>query len=223
MESVKLIECINTWQGEGPDMGQRMLLLRFKHCNLNCSWCDTKVKMRALQEATYDLENIQNIINNEKCGLMITGGEPTFKPHIEDTLKLLRILRYNVANIETNGFRIQELIQRLATVTQKVRFIYSPKVYTMDEFEKEKNVVNNVFKNTNVYIKYVIGKEDINSAPVIEFLKFITSFDYNNRIFLMPKGETKDELMESAPTVFDLAEEYKVNFSSRSHIIYDFV
>ena len=43
---INLIENFVSWQGEGPDSGQAMIILRFKNCNLNCPWCDTKVKMR---------------------------------------------------------------------------------------------------------------------------------------------------------------------------------
>ena len=45
-KSVKLIENFQSYQGEGPDMGQAMIILRFKTCNLKCVWCDTSVKMR---------------------------------------------------------------------------------------------------------------------------------------------------------------------------------
>ena len=43
---INLIENIITWQGEGPDCGQRMLLLRFKECDRveekrPCPWCYT--------------------------------------------------------------------------------------------------------------------------------------------------------------------------------------
>ena len=50
---VRLIENFCSFQGEGPDVGRTMVILRFKTCNLNCPWCDTKVKMRASNEATY--------------------------------------------------------------------------------------------------------------------------------------------------------------------------
>ena len=52
-------------------------------------------------------------------------------------------------------------------------------------------------------------------------LKLI-NFD-NHRIFLMPEGTTKEEILAHAPIVFDAAEKYKVNFTSRDHIIYNFL
>ena len=63
MNSVKLIESCITWQGEGPDSGRRMLMLRFKRCNRNCSWCDTQVRMRNAMESDYSLHDLQLIID----------------------------------------------------------------------------------------------------------------------------------------------------------------
>ena len=58
-KSVKLIENFVSWQGEGPDSGQAMIILRFKSCNLRCPWCDTAVKMRISAEAPHSLSDIQ--------------------------------------------------------------------------------------------------------------------------------------------------------------------
>ena len=39
----------------------------------------------------------------------------------------------------------------------------------------------------------------------------------------MPEGKTREELINNSPKVFDVAEKYKTNFSSRDHIIYGFI
>jgi len=54
---VKLIENFVSWQGEGPDSGKTMIILRFKTCDRNCSWCDTTVKMRITAEAPHKLSD----------------------------------------------------------------------------------------------------------------------------------------------------------------------
>ena len=222
MKTVKVIESIITWQGEGIDVGKRMLLLRFKHCNLNCSWCDTKVKMRVLQEATYPIEQLQKIINEEKCGLMITGGEPTFDPHFHETVTLLSDLNYPFANVESNGYNLLELVKGNHG-SENISYIYSPKILKDDDYEKVLQTTVDIMKYPNVYIKYVIGKDDNENILTLEYLKLLNNLEYNNRVYLMPKGENEEQLKQSAPTVFDLAEEFKFNFSTRSHIIYNFV
>ena len=65
-KTVRLIENFVSWQGEGPDSGRTMIILRFKTCNLRCSWCDTSVKMRISAEAPYSLEDIQATIRTTR-------------------------------------------------------------------------------------------------------------------------------------------------------------
>jgi len=108
-KEVKLIENFLSWQGEGPDSGRSMIILRFKTCNLNCSWCDTAVKMRISAEAPYKLSDIQKTIYKSKAGILVTGGEPTVKKHFTSTVMLLNELDFPVANVESNGCALYEL------------------------------------------------------------------------------------------------------------------
>ncbi|MCK5614868.1 7-carboxy-7-deazaguanine synthase QueE [Candidatus Pacearchaeota archaeon] len=218
METVKLIEVITTFQGEGPDSGQRMLLCRFKKCNRNCSWCDTAVKMRVEHEGIFHLTALQDIINNDKCGLMITGGEPTIPVQIDQTVNLLNKLDYPTANVETNGYRLMELISKVKP-SKNVKYIWSPKIFNSADYDEAFSLLNDINDFPSVFIKLVY--ED--RLEVIEFLKVASGADINNRIYIMPKGITQEELLSNAPNVFDIAEEYQVNFSSRQHIIFNFV
>ena len=56
MSKIKLIENFLSFQGEGPDSGRIMMILRFKRCNrveagTPCYYCDTRVKMRISMQA----------------------------------------------------------------------------------------------------------------------------------------------------------------------------
>lgn len=222
MESVKLIECINTWQGEGPDSGKRMLLCRFKYCNRTCPWCDTMVKMRVQQEADYSLEQLQETINQEKVGLMITGGEPTMKtkPHnqLDSTVLMLNKLTYPIANVETNGSRLEELMNRVKT-SKPINYIYSPKIFARYDLEDSIKETNRILLFSNVYIKIVYESSEL----LKEYLLDLHRLKLNGRVYIMPEGKTRDELIKHAPEVFDIAEKLKFNFSSRQHVIYDFI
>jgi organic radical activating enzyme len=91
---VRLIENFVSWQGEGPDSGSTMVILRFKTCNLNCPWCDTAVKMRISAEAPYQLFDIQETLYERCAGILVTGGEPTVDRHFDETVMLLNELEY---------------------------------------------------------------------------------------------------------------------------------
>jgi len=218
MESVKLIECINTWQGEGSDTGQRMLLCRFKFCNKKCSWCDTMVKMRALQEAEFTLGRLQEIIDEERTGLMITGGEPTFSNQLKSTVSMLNDLTYPVANVETNGLDLLELI-KLVDPNKNVHYSYSPKLFNDEDVEEALRLSEELALNSNVFLKIVYGFEQL----TIEFIEDVVKIFPTNRIYLMPLGKDREEMFRNAPDVFDAAEKFKTNISSRIHLVYDFV
>ena len=221
-ESVKLIECFrNTWQGEGIDSGQRFTLLRFKYCNKKCSFCDTLVKMRISQESEYKISDIQQILDEERTNLMITGGEPTIDRHFKDTVSLLNNLQYSVANVETNGYALINLLLHVHK-DKLVKYIYSPKIFKDDELREEKEKTNYLIKYDNVFIKLVYEDRKL----IVKYMDWLSdlSKDYlPNKVWLMPEGTTRVDLIRNSEEVFNACEKYKFNFSSRSHIIFGFV
>jgi len=223
---ISIIENMVSWQGEGPDTGKRALILRFKKCNKiesgnGCSWCDTKVKLRISNSCITKLENIQETINIEKCGLLITGGECTFGDQLEQTITMLNYLEYPYANVESNGFQLKELISKINTPPNDVKFIYSPKIFSDEDYDIEFNTLKEIYDDPRLFVKIVYDSKNI--YFINEFLVELDKLKINNKVYLMPKGITRKELLENSPEVFDAAEKFKVGFSSRTHIMYGFV
>jgi len=218
METVNLIECINTWQGEGVDTGQRMLLCRFKYCDRHCSWCDTLVKMRAEQELEMPLSKLQDILDEQKTGLMITGGEPTFSNQLKQTITMLNKLDYPIANVETNGLDLLDLIKNVDE-EKPVHYSYSPKIFNDKDYDEALELSEKLADNIHVFMKIVYAGEPI----VYDFLESVVKVFPSYRIFLMPNGKNKETMFKNAQDVFDKAEEFKTNVSSRMHLVYDFV
>ena len=228
IKSVRLIENFLSWQGEGPDTGKLMLILRFKRCNRCCPWCDTQVKMRISNEAEYPLRDIQTIVDEHNCGLMITGGEPTFGHNFNQTVSLINEINAPFYNVETNGFDLLKLIGKVHP-DKNVRFMLSPKIFTVSKVGDEKDddfyfyvgLTKKVIKNDNVFIK--LACED---RPLVhDYLNFLKEIKFPNlRVFLMPQGKTREELLSkpNAAIVTDLAEKYDFCISGRMHIVSDF-
>ena len=220
-KEVKLIENFVSWQGEGPDSGRTMIILRFKTCNLKCPWCDTSVKMRISAEAPYKLEDIQQEIINTKAGILVTGGEPTVDRHMNDALSLLNDLDYPIANVESNGFQLEELINK-TDPSKNIHFVFSPKFFTETDYsnavEKSKRLLN----YDSVYIKVVYENKDL-VKNYLEWLKREVSYKQSGKVWLMPEGITRSDLIRNSEEVFDACEKYRFNFSSRSHVIFGFV
>ena len=221
-KEVKLIENFVSWQGEGPDSGRSMIILRFKTCNLKCPWCDTSVKMRISAEAPYALDDIQSRIYETKAGLLITGGEPTVKKHFDETVMLLNELDFPVANVESNGHRLEELI-KVVNPNGRIKFMYSPKIFKAEDLELAKTLTEKFWTIPNVYFKLVY--ED--NSFMVDYMNFLRDeYDglmWQHRVWVMPEGVTRADLIRNAEKVFDICEQYKFNFSARNHIIFGFV
>jgi len=218
-KSIRIIENFHSYQGEGPDAGKKMLFLRFKRCNRNCCWCDTQVRLRISNEFEYSIRDIQDSINEYNTNMCITGGEPTFGHNLNYTIDLINTIKCNLVNVETNGCDLVGLIEKV-NKNKNVKYILSPKLFTDEDMIFYKDLLVKIKDNESVYIKLVYEERDM----IIQFLDYLkeTGFD-TFRIFLMPEGVDRKTLLAHSPIVFDAAEKYKTNFSSREHIIYGFI
>ncbi|MHA1621598.1 MAG: radical SAM protein [Candidatus Heimdallarchaeaceae archaeon] len=221
IKEAHLIENFVSWQGEGPDSGRTMIILRFKTCNLRCHWCDTAVKMRVSAEAPYKLSDIQKTIKDRKAGILVTGGEPTVPKHFDEAVSLLNNLTYPVANVESNGFRLYEFIQEVSP-RKPVKFMFSPKIFNSDDRKIAIQTAEKIVGHHNVYVKVVWDGNPATKA----FLAWLSHQDdllEEHRIWVMPQGVTRAELIKNAEETFDICEEFRMCFSSRSHLIFGFV
>ena len=111
--SFPVVEKFASINGESIRAGEPAVFIRFRGCNLCCSYCDTKwansqdapaVMMTAEEIADYaDSTGIKNVT--------LTGGEPLLQKDIAEVIILL-IRRGHKVEIETNGsVDISELSQ----------------------------------------------------------------------------------------------------------------
>ncbi len=220
-KEVHLIENFVSWQGEGIDSGQAMIILRFKTCNLKCPWCDTSVKMRISSEAPYLLSDLQTNMSQKRAGIMITGGEPTVPKHIDEALMLLNELDYPIANVESNGFNLERLLKE-TDPSKNVHFMYSPKIFSTKDLKEALLKTKEFLKDDRVFIKLVYE----NRPEIIDYLEKVSeqlTLEMGRKVWLMPEGTTRPDLIRNSSDVFDACEKYKINFSSRNHIIFGFV
>ena len=225
--SVKLIENFCSFQGEGPDSGRRMIILRFKTCNRSCSFCDTKLKMRITEEGVFYLKDIQDSIYEHQAGILVTGGEPTVDRHFDECVTLLNNLIYPLANVETNGYRLEDLIKSVI-LSKPVHYIFSPKIFTDDDYELALKQSYDFLRNPNVFYKLVydgsvLMNDFIRELDTMFKLQSFSQFLHSQKVWIMPEGATRDDLIKNSGPVFDICEKYNFSFSSRNHIIYGFI
>lgn len=91
--------------GEGTHAGQLAVFIRFRGCNLNCSFCDTMwVNQPDTPYTRMTAEEICQLVQETGVkNVTITGGEPLLQPGITQLLAQLAETPGRYIEIETNG------------------------------------------------------------------------------------------------------------------------
>ena len=100
---MQVIEKFVSINGEGLKQGELALFIRFKGCNLRCSFCDT---LYSFENPKYTEESISDILEFCKSknikNITLTGGEPLLQKDIYELMEELSKNNFNI-EVETNG------------------------------------------------------------------------------------------------------------------------
>lgn len=161
-----VVEKFVSINGEGMHAGELAVFIRFKGCNLKCSYCDT---MWANEEnAKFEVMNIDEILNyldEQKIErVTLTGGEPLLQEHIDKLLIALSEKSYKI-EIETNGSvdigRFKDLDLLGVTFTMDYKLPSSQMESEMDSYNLRE-------VNFSDVVKFVAGtKEDLDTFRTI--------------------------------------------------------
>jgi len=104
----KIAEVFDSVQGEGIYLGEKQIFVRFFGCNLNCSFCDTKLNKFTEFDLNGLIEELK-LYNGSYHSISFTGGEPLLqKDFLKEILRLTRLEGYR-NYLETNGTLFAEL------------------------------------------------------------------------------------------------------------------
>lgn len=224
-------------QGEGPLIGKKMILLRFKGCNLNCPMCDEPDSLNMDIENIISIDEVVEYIKESKIrNIMITGGEPLlYQDEILNLIKKLsdNHIRIDNINIETNGTIIpkQGFGQNSDEFEYNILFSISPKIGSLKAGIKkdDKYYLDNlevIYKSRykyNFIVKLVVDPKDMSLIEKIEnnkdfkFLKLLKN--KKHLVYLMPLGATRKDQIKNSPGVIDLCMKYGYEFSPRLHVL----
>ena len=182
---MKVVEKFISINGEGKRAGELAVFIRFKGCNLRCSYCDTLWALESdcpFQEETPE-EITQYILNTKVKNVTLTGGEPLIQPDIKKLIQLILDSDSNIRlEIETNGavlikdFGVEDSSRLSFTMDYKL---------PSSGFEKSMKLDNFQYLTKNDSVKFVSGSlEDLNKAKHI-----IVKYDLIKRgisIFISP-------------------------------------
>ncbi len=102
---VLIKEIFSSIQGEGLNVGEKQLFIRFAGCNLNCKYCDTDFKRENSKEYGKD-ELLNEIKKYDIETISLTGGEPLLNEAF--LLEFLPQINKKIY-LETNGTLYKEL------------------------------------------------------------------------------------------------------------------
>lgn len=176
-----VVEKFVSINGEGSRAGELAVFVRFRKCNLNCSYCDTKWANTDSAEAVMmTAESIAEYVRStEVKNVTLTGGEPLLQSDIYSLIELL-MKQGNSVEIETNGS---------ISIAELSRQEYRP-LFTLDyklpgsNMESTMLTDNYNYLNENDVVKFVAGsKSDLEKA-----VQIINKFNLTEkcRVYISP-------------------------------------
>ena len=161
----EVVENFVSINGESTHAGELAVFVRFKGCNLHCSYCDTKWANESdVEFKSMSAEEICELMKNTGVkNVTLTGGEPLLQNEIEVLIERL-IMQGNRVEIETNG----------SVSLEKFALMKNRAVFTMDyklpssNMEKYMCMENFSFLNEHDTVKFVSGSlKDLEKAVEI--------------------------------------------------------
>ena len=176
---MKVVEKFTSINGEGTRAGELAVFVRFKGCNLRCSYCDTMWANES--DCSYKEETPEEIVNYVLAAgirnVTLTGGEPLLQKDIRELIHLLLQAGLRV-EIETNG------------AVNLSDFCEERPIFTMDYklpssgCEEHMIAENMELLETNDTVKFVSGSQE----DLLRALEVIQAYDLTSRchVYLSP-------------------------------------
>lgn len=159
---LSVVEKFISINGEGAHAGELSAFIRFKGCNLSCSYCDTKWANRPDVDANPETPaELAEWVNSKHVNnVTLTGGEPLLQDEITELIELLSGQGLRV-EIETNG----------SVALDSFAFMSDRPVFTMDYKLPSSNMEmfmqrdNFSLLQPSDTVKFVVGNdEDMETA-----------------------------------------------------------
>ena len=235
---VELYRCV---QSEGSRFGRPTIAVRTTGCTHRCyfgegGWCDSWYTSIHPEKGTFTFNDIIKIYdeNPHISEMMLTGGSPTMHPNLVNELTHFAHERGILITIETEGSHFIETDYPIGLISLSPKFSNSvPKAGVStpqgdivdDKMIKQHNKLRLNHEAISQTLKY---HTDYHYKPVwdgtvdtlLELEEFRKLHDIPmSKTYIMPAGDTRDELIKMYPLVFDMCAERGYNMTGRDHII----
>jgi 7-carboxy-7-deazaguanine synthase len=235
---IELYRCV---QSEGSRFGRPTIAVRTTGCTHRCffgegGWCDSWYTSIHPEKGTFTFNDIVRIYdeNPHIKEMMLTGGSPTMHPILVNELTHFANERSILITIETEGSHFVETDYPIGLISLSPKFSNSVPVLgetTPQGVVTDEKMVrqHNKFRLNHSTIRSMIDYHtDYHYKPVWdgteENLNEIEAFRValeipKDKTYIMPAGDTREELIKMYPLVFDMCAEKGYNMTGRDHII----
>lgn len=181
METMLAINSIyRATEGEGINLGQTQVFVRFQGCNIGCFNCDSKDTWDFVEQGNLALEDVIRRVEAQDIGkskrVSITGGDPLHPKNSPGVLSLVRELKARGywLNVEAAGTRI---VPEIFDLVDFISFDYKTPSTGVTPNRKLFEKLNQQFQG-KFQVKAVIETED----------DFKSTLAFRNEVF--PEGTT---------------------------------
>jgi 7-carboxy-7-deazaguanine synthase len=242
-----IIEVYRAIQTEGSLAGKPHIIVRTTGCTHRCyfgegGWCDSFYTSITPEKGKFTLQDIKQFFadNWDISHLMLTGGSPTMHPELcNEIINLFKALhaKKGIVTMETEGSHPLITDHRIDVISLSPKFSNSVPVLGVKIINTEKIVdqkfidQHNKFRGRYDAIRQLLAyhknyhfKPVVNPVEQPEIWAEVESFRkrFNipkHKTWLMPPGDSRDELIRTYPMVLDFCTNNAFNFSGRDHII----
>ena len=218
---MKVAEVFYSLQGEGRLTGVPSVFVRLAGCPVRCPWCDTRYAWDPQAGVDLDAEAIiQRLGQWPSRFVVITGGEPMAtmdlkpRPELRELTCRLKARGYHVT-VETSGaVFVPDLACDLMSISPKVD---GPSTGPGRRVAGDVEAVRQLIGHYEYQLKFVVHL----SATVGEIRGFLEKLGRvdPSRVMLMPRGQTRDELLANSPRVAQMCLDNGWVFCQRLHVL----
>ncbi len=235
-------------QGEGGKMGVASLMIRFSGCRLRCQFansvCDTWYSSWRPEKGKFSLENLTDLYRKHRNikHTIITGGGPTLAGEkLKHLVNVIKTKWHHHVTIETEGSEFVQTNADLISLSPKlsnskpklgsvindsVGVVQPSHVAQHEKWRKNYDAMRALIQNhSDFQLKFVVSDtgsiSELNEIDDIisTLLSKLTTQPYNNKIWLMPEGETPEKLNINRRVLMEYCIGRGYNYSDRLHVI----
>lgn len=237
-----IAELYTAVQSEGSRAGYPTVVIRTTGCTHRCffgdgGWCDswqTSIHPEKGQFSFQDIVDMYNA-NSHIKEMMLTGGSPTMHPALVNELTHFAMEQGIFITMETEGSHFLQTDFPIDLISLSPKFsnsvpvlgVKTPQGVVVDEkFIKQHNkfrvnleaIEKTLTWHRDYHIKIVWDGEDM--AALEEFRAFVRDSGVDeDKVYLMPAGAKREQLLISYPKVFKWVEKNGWKMTWRPHVI----